>query len=472
MKILVTIASWGTKNDPHLARLIQEYASMSFDVDVVVLSNIPKPLSRGAKVVLVDLKGKNPWSLPFAHKKVLAEHLNDYDLFIYSEDDTLITESNIRAYLKACAVLEGNEIPGFFRFERGTDGRINYPEVHGPFHWDSQSVRCRKNYVFASFTNEHSACYVLTRGQLERAISSGGFLVEPHSGKYDLICTAATDPYTQCGFEKVIGISSLDDFLVHHLPNLYAGSTFGVGESELRSQIQCLMRIAQNGERPTPLFPTESKLISRRFSKDCYQKVQSEIIDIIPKGTRTLLSVGCGSGATEASLVEQGLRVVAVPVDPVFAADVRAKGVEVVEGNLATLQKKLVGEQFDCLLLLDALHLMQDPSAVLAAFVPSLRVGATVIVRIPMVLRFTTVYRAIRGDQRFRELSFYEKTGTHFISRRVVGRWLKNAGLRIERVAIQIPSARASVPRPWQRVWNLLQAIKMGAQMVVTATKS
>ena len=36
MKILAVIASWGTKNDTYLARLIQEYRSMSFDVDVVV----------------------------------------------------------------------------------------------------------------------------------------------------------------------------------------------------------------------------------------------------------------------------------------------------------------------------------------------------------------------------------------------------------------------------------------------------
>lgn len=471
MKILVAIASWGTKNDQYLARLIQEYASMSFDVDVVVLSNVPKPVGPGAEVFLVDLRGKDPWSLPFAHKKIFAEHLNDYDLFIYSEDDTLITESNIRAYLKACAVLEGNEIPGFFRFESGTDGRINYPEVHGPFHWDCQSVRRRKDHVFACFTNEHSACYVLTRGQLERAITSGGFLVEPHCGKYDLICSAATDPYTQCGLEKVIGISSLNDFLVHHLPNTYVGSAWDVGESELRSQIQYLVRIVQNGNCPIPLFPVESKLMHKRFSKDCYERVQREIIDAIPHGTRTLLSVGCGWGATEASLVEQGLRVVAVPADPVFASSARAKGVEIVEGNVATARKKLEGEQFDCLLVLDVLHLIRDPSEVMSTFVPLLRVGATVIARVPRVLRFTTAYRAIRGDQRFSELGNYEKTGIHFTSHRSVRRWLENAGLRIERVATEMPSTVARVPRSLQPVLNPIRAMKMDAKIVFTATK-
>jgi 2-polyprenyl-3-methyl-5-hydroxy-6-metoxy-1,4-benzoquinol methylase len=464
MKILVAIVSWGTKNDTYLARLIEEYRSMSFDVDIVVVSNLPKPVGPGAEVFLVDLMGKNPGSLPFAHKKVFAERLNDYDLFIYSEDDMLITESNIRAYLNACAVLEGNEIPGFFRFERGTDGQINYPDVHGAFHWDCQSVRRRKDQAFASFTNEHAACYLLTRVQLERAIASGGFLVEPHSGKHDLICSAGTDPYTQCGFEKVIGISPLDDFLVHHLPNTYVGSTFGVGETELRSQIQCLAQILQNGRRPIPLVPVESKLTYRRFSKDCYEKAQREIIDLIPNGTRTLLSVGCGSGATEASMVEQGVRVVAVPADPVFAGSARDKGIEIVEGDVATVRKKLEGEQFDCLLLLDVLHLIQDPGAVISAFVPLLRLGATVIVRVPMALRFATAYRVIRGDQHVRELGNYEATGIHYVSRRIVRRWFGKTGLRIERVA--------SMARPSQRVLSSILAIQRSASMVFTATKS
>jgi 2-polyprenyl-3-methyl-5-hydroxy-6-metoxy-1,4-benzoquinol methylase len=471
MKILVAIASWGSKNDSHLARLIQEYNSMPFQVDVVVFSNLSKPVGPGAKVCVVDLKGKNPWSLPFTHKKLFADHVNDYDLFIYSEDDTLITESNIRAFLRACEVLEGNEIPGFFRFERGTDGRINYPELHGPFRWDCESVRQRKDQVFATFTNEHSACYVLTRDQLKRAIASGGFLVEPHFGKYDLICSAATDPYTQCGFEKVIGISSLDDFLVHHIPNTYIGTALDVGESEQRSQIQYLLRIAQGRPCPEPFSPVESKLMHMRFSKDCYEKIQREIIDLVPAGTRTLLSVGCGWGATEASLVERGLRVVAVPANPVFTCSAKAKGVKIVEGNLATARKELEGEQFDCLLLLDVLHLMQDPGAAISGFVPLLRAGATVIVQLPKVLRVTTAYRAIRGDQRFRDLGGYEVTGTHFTSDKIVRRWLENAGLRIGSIVTKFPTTVASVPRPWQPVMNRIRAVKMGSNMVVTATK-
>ena len=168
---------------------------------------------------------------------------------------------------------------------------------------------------FAFFTNEHSACYALTRAQLRRAIDSGGFLVAPHEGKYDLLCTAATDPYTQCGMKKLICISRIEDFLVHHLPNKYVGTTFGVDDHEFRRQVDILSRTCGNGHPPTSLFPTETKLKHARHSKNYYEPVSEELYSLIPSRARNVLSVGCGSGALEIRLVEMGVRVVAVPLD-------------------------------------------------------------------------------------------------------------------------------------------------------------
>ena len=222
LRILVALASYGTSNDHYLLQLIREYQSMSFHVDVIILSNLNKQLAPEIEV-LVGLPSRNPWSLPFLHKKVFADRLEQYDLFVYSEDDMLVTESNLRSFLDVSAVLREDEIPGFLRIEQDSIGNVNYPEVHGQFHWDPTSIRSRGKYTLANFTNEHAAFYALTRSQLRKAIRSGGFSVGPHEGKYDLLCTAATDPYTQCGFAKLIPISHLKDFTVHHLSNKYIG---------------------------------------------------------------------------------------------------------------------------------------------------------------------------------------------------------------------------------------------------------
>ena len=139
---------------------------MSYQTDIVVLSNIPKELGPGIEVK-VGLPSKNPWSLPFAHKKLFAERANDYDLFIYSEDDTLITENNIKAFLDVTRILPEHEIAGFLRYEFDTLGKKYYSTVHSHFHWIPGSVKRIGDYSFARFTNDHSACYLLTREAIE-----------------------------------------------------------------------------------------------------------------------------------------------------------------------------------------------------------------------------------------------------------------------------------------------------------------
>jgi len=104
MKILVAIANYGTKNDRYLDCVLREYRAMPDDVHVVVLSNVSKNFGEGVEVVLKSPKG-DPWSFPFAHKRIFAERALDYELFIYSEDDTLITRRNIEAFRKATDVL-------------------------------------------------------------------------------------------------------------------------------------------------------------------------------------------------------------------------------------------------------------------------------------------------------------------------------------------------------------------------------
>ena len=292
---------------------------MSFDVNIVVLSNVRKELGDDVELVVVDLQGKDSWTLPFAHKEILASRLNDFDLFVYSEDDTLISERNLQAFLDVSAALREDEIPGFMRFEQGRDGEFHFPDVHGHFHWDPESVRLRGNYKFAFFTNEHSACYVLTQEQLRRAIASGGFLVGPHrDGVYHLPESAATDPYTQCGFTKLICISRFEDFLVHHIPDKYVEVGLGVNGRELRRQLDALLNVSDNGHASQSLCQTQTKLKSPAYSKSYYEPVRPELLSSIPAEVRTLLSVGCEWGATEALLVEKGLSVVAIPLDPVI----------------------------------------------------------------------------------------------------------------------------------------------------------
>jgi SAM-dependent methyltransferase len=443
-RILVALTSHGTLNDHHLIRLIEEYRSMPFDTDIVVLSNLSKQPAPNIEV-LVGLPNSNPWSLPFPHKKVFAERLKNYDLFVYSEDDMLITERNLRALLEVTAVLRDDEIAGFIRMEKNANGSINYPEMHENFHWDPTSVRSREKYILANFTNEHAACYVLTQGQLNRAIKSGGFLVEPHQGRYDLLCSAATDPYTQCGFIKLIPISHIDDFTVHHLSNKYVGRV-GVDGAELRAQVDTMLRLAKNARIQVPLLDTETRLWRGMYSKDYYEPPSEEVIAMIPPGARSVLSIGCGSGATECRLADRGLRVVAVPLDPVICSSAAARGVEMVFGNFRTAREKIQDERFDCVLYLNVLHLARDPIEVLSLFRDVLSAESVVLIQTPNMLCIPAVWRRIRSARRYRDLGNHDSTPVHLSSPGSVRDWCRNSGLRVDRT-VGILHRRAEVLR-------------------------
>jgi SAM-dependent methyltransferase len=437
MKILVAIANYGTKSNQYLCRLVEEYRAMPFAVDIVVLSNIPKQVAPDIEVI-VGLPSRDPWSLPFGHKAVFAARSKDYDLFIYSEDDVLVTERNIRAFLHACTVLSENELAGFIRFEQSPDGGRSFPDVHGHFHWDPSSVRSRGECTFAFFTNEHAGLYMLTREQLKRAIDSGGFLVEPHQGKYDLLCAAATDPYTQCGSRKLVCISQIDDFLVHHVPDKYAGK-LGASQSIFHRQIEALMRMWKNGSTAPGLFQTETKLPGWHYSKNYYEEVKTEVNSLIPNAARSVLSLGCGWGAAEASLVKRGARVVALPLDSVISVDAESMGVELVKGTFGAARQALEGQHFDCLFISNVLHLVANPVELLSSFAHVLTDTSRIVAVVPTVSHLSRISRRIRRGEHLPNLGNYEMSGVHSTSHRVVRKWFRDAGFVVEKITTLFP---------------------------------
>ena len=424
MKILAAIANYGIRNMDYVNTLLKEYRSMPYDVDIVVLSNIPKELGSDIEVI-VGLPNKNPWSLPFGHKKIFADRVSNYDLFIYTEDDILITEKNIRALLETTQILPENNIIGFMRYEvdsSSQDGTaLWFPDVHGHFHWIPDSVKSIGEYTLAYFTNEHSACYILTQKQLKRAIDSGGFLVGPHEGQYDLLCTAATDPYTQCGFTKVICISHLEDFLVHHLSNKHAGKV-GISRDDFSKQVEKLMSIGLDNKNTNQLIKTETK-----WNKNYYELRRDDILSLIPHEAKNVLSVGCGMGLTEASLVERGIRVAGVPLDSVIAVCTESKGIKVTIPDFDESIKSLSDERFDCIIFSEILHSISNPVKVLSRYIRLLTNGGVIIISAPNFNYFKR-WKELLSDKFSKK--YFNNSGFHFTTEKVIRAWLKEAGIK------------------------------------------
>ena len=383
-RVLVVIANYGMKNRSYLDRIIWEYQSMNkYDVDIVVLSDVPKNI--GSEIeVLVGLPADDPWSLPYGYKKIFNERKDEYALYIYSEDDTLITESNIDAFVEETSNLPEEYIAGFIRHEIDVSGKRYISTMHSHYHWDARSVKRFGGSIFAYYTNEHSACFILNNAQLHHALHTKRFMLPPRCGKYDMLVTAATEPYTECGMKKIVCISRIEDFCLHHLPNVYYGK-MGLDESTALHEISKLASYVDlhYDILPNPLIDPEPLDNIVGYNKKYYESMRNDVIDVIPNNVRMVLSVGCGCGSTEAALIDKGMIVFGIPMDEIISITAEKKGVIMLPSNLQLAYDIINYIKFDCIIYMDILHHLTNPVSALRIFTQLLHEDGISVISMP-----------------------------------------------------------------------------------------
>jgi SAM-dependent methyltransferase len=373
VRILVGIPNYGTKNRLFLDQVLEGFRAMPYDVHVVVNTEVARSYPEGVENI-VGLPTENPRSLPFAHRTLFADRVDDYDLFIYVEDDTLVETRHVDMFLEATERLPADEIAGFLRFERYHPEMRSICSVHSSYRWDPTSVAVHDGLRFAHFTNLHAACYMLTQDQLRRCINSGGFLVDPHAGRYQMLESAATDPYVQCGLRKMISVDRFDDVLLHHLPELYLGR-FGEKEDRLRVGVEAL----QPALDPRTAIEPDASLPTFLWDLDLYLRLPGPVLDLVDGTHRRVLTVGGGGGRAEKQLLDRGAFVTSVPVDAVLGAQLNADGVATTDPDLAEGFAALAGRKFDLVIFNDTLAFAPDPAAVLRSSASLLAEGGAVL---------------------------------------------------------------------------------------------
>jgi SAM-dependent methyltransferase len=362
--ILVGIASYGTAQDHHLQRVVAEYRKLAIPCRIVVLSDRPKNVN-GAEVK-VGLPTRDPYSLPFAHRELFAANVDDFDLFIYSEDDTLITRDHIRSFVTLQGCLSDDEILGFIRSEVSPSGEKFITSVHRHFRWLPETIEERAGELFAEFSNRHSGCFMVEQQQLKRALASGGFLVKPHAERYGMLESAASDIYTQCGLRRLMCVTRLEQFTVAHLANKYYHHT-GIPIEELSVQAEAIRELHRHGRWTGSLFDAQSRAPGFRWSKNLYEEPDDAVLSAVPASARRVLSIGAALGRTERRLVERGVEVCAVPLDGVFDVALRRRGICTSLGPLPQAMEAFGAKRFDVILMTDVLHLVADPTSWLSA---------------------------------------------------------------------------------------------------------
>jgi 2-polyprenyl-3-methyl-5-hydroxy-6-metoxy-1,4-benzoquinol methylase len=279
--------------------------------------------------------------------------------------------------------------------------------------------------------------------------------------------TAACDLYTQCGLRRLISLSRIHDFIVPHLPNKYY-SQMGIPVEDLDLQVASLRQLRRDGGWAGKLFEPESGAPRFRWSKNLYERPDERLLEAIPHEAQSVLSVGCGWGENEAWLIRRRLDVCAVPLDAVFGAFLRNRGIRAVIGPLSEALDSLRGERFDAVLLADVLHLVGDPVDWLRRLASFLKPDGRLVASVPNTGEIASRLKHWREGRGRLKSPGDPVRAAHQVSVRRLRSWLKAAGL----AALSIAPCREGSERPLRRWASELIGPPMAPRFILSAGRS
>lgn len=225
LKILVVLVNYGEEQLQYLQQVVSELKSFKkYNVSVIVNSNIPLNIEGIDLVNVIELEDYQ--LLPLTCKQVIWDHKDNFDIFLFGENDHLFKEHHVDKYLEYTSILPKNRIAGLIQYEENETGRY-YPAYHAHYDWDYDSVEEYGGRKFAHFTNIHQATFIITKEQLHKIGEHYDFTQFFGQSHYSVKCKVNTDIYQFCGMKKMICISEFENNLIHHLPNAYIDGTDG-----------------------------------------------------------------------------------------------------------------------------------------------------------------------------------------------------------------------------------------------------
>ena len=220
--ILAVLVNYGEDQLQYLQQVVTELKSFkNYKVSIIVNSNIPLDIEGIDQVNIIELDDYQ--LLPLTCRQVIWDHREDFDVFLFGENDHLFKEYHVDRHLEYTNILPSDKISGLLQYEQ-IDEKLYFPAWHASYDWDYSNIEEYGGKKFAHFSNLHQATFILTREQLNKI---GGiydftkYFKGPNHPQYSKKCLVNTEIYEYCNMKKLICISDLKENFIHHLPNKY-----------------------------------------------------------------------------------------------------------------------------------------------------------------------------------------------------------------------------------------------------------
>jgi SAM-dependent methyltransferase len=163
---------------------------------------------------------------------------------------------------------------------------------------------------------------------------------------------------------------------------------------------------------------------------------RTDLIELVPEGTRRILDVGCGVGKTGQMLRERGFEeIFAVEVNPHAAQQAKSYYREVIIGDIEKDVLPFSRGFFDCILYGDVLEHLIDPWKVLKNQKEILKDDGVIICSIPNI-RYYKILKSLilNGRWEYVDLGILDRTHLRFFTLKTIETMFQETGYEIKKL--------------------------------------
>ncbi len=169
---------------------------------------------------------------------------------------------------------------------------------------------------------------------------------------------------------------------------------------------------------------------------DYYNRVNPDLLRLIPPDARVVLEIGCGAAAMAEQYrrVNPGVRYVGVEMNPEAAEIAQSRLDRVIVGDVAELDDQALGlteGSVDVLVFGDVLEHMLDPWAVLKRLAPLLREGGQAVACIPNIQHWSVIVDLLQGRWDYQDEGLLDRTHLRFFAAESLQPMFQAAGLSV-----------------------------------------
>ncbi len=175
---------------------------------------------------------------------------------------------------------------------------------------------------------------------------------------------------------------------------------------------------------------------------NCYTITRTDMVSLIPPGTRKILEIGCGAGMTGKLLKELGFEeIVGVEIVEEVARKASPYYSRVIVDDVEKVTLPYDEGYFDCIFYGDVLEHLVEPWRVLKEHSSLLKPGGTIVCSIPNIRHYRITKRLLlKGRWEYEESGILDRTHLRFFTAASIRNMVADSGFEMKTI-IKKPSA-------------------------------